>query len=124
MKKADNFDPSKWLVENKITFQSRLDEDKTMMISPSLISQYGDMKSLFGDKAGDVELINKVKRIVAVFFPRNLDVSFKELVDKYGEEAANGAVTILFKAYLEGNLDSYQRHIFRLHDERKDYFEQ
>jgi hypothetical protein len=27
MKKADNFDSSKWLVENKITFQSRLNED-------------------------------------------------------------------------------------------------
>jgi hypothetical protein len=26
MKKADNFDPAKWLVENKITFQSRLNE--------------------------------------------------------------------------------------------------
>ena len=28
MKKADNFDSSKWLVENKITFQSRLNEDE------------------------------------------------------------------------------------------------
>ena len=28
MKKADNFDASKWLVENKITFQSRLNENK------------------------------------------------------------------------------------------------
>ena len=28
MKKADNFDPSKWLVENKITFQSCLNEDE------------------------------------------------------------------------------------------------
>jgi hypothetical protein len=27
MKKADNFDSSKWLVENKITFQSRLTEN-------------------------------------------------------------------------------------------------
>jgi len=27
MKKADNFDPSKWLIENKITTQSRLNED-------------------------------------------------------------------------------------------------
>jgi hypothetical protein len=27
MKKADNFDASKWLVENKITFQSRLNEE-------------------------------------------------------------------------------------------------
>ena len=29
MKKADNFNASKWLVENKITFQSRLNEDLT-----------------------------------------------------------------------------------------------
>ena len=28
MKKVDNFNASKWLVENKITFQSRLSEDK------------------------------------------------------------------------------------------------
>ena len=28
MKKADNFDASKWLVENKITTQSRLNEDE------------------------------------------------------------------------------------------------
>ena len=28
MKKADNFNASKWLVENKITFQSRLNEDE------------------------------------------------------------------------------------------------
>ena len=27
MKKADNFDASKWLIENKITFQSRLNEE-------------------------------------------------------------------------------------------------
>ena len=28
MKKADNFDASKWLVENKITTQSRLNENQ------------------------------------------------------------------------------------------------
>ena len=32
MKKADNFDASKWLVENKITTQSRLNEDLTDQI--------------------------------------------------------------------------------------------
>ena len=30
MKKADNFDPSKWLVENKLTTQSRLNEEETL----------------------------------------------------------------------------------------------
>ena len=27
MKKADNFDAKKWLVENKVTFQSRLTKE-------------------------------------------------------------------------------------------------
>ena len=30
MKKADNFDAKKWLVENKVTFQSRLNENKNL----------------------------------------------------------------------------------------------
>ena len=30
MKKADNFSPAKWLVENKITFQSKLNEIESM----------------------------------------------------------------------------------------------
>lgn len=36
MKKADNFNPAKWLVENKITFQSKLnenEEDEQVMIN-------------------------------------------------------------------------------------------
>lgn len=32
MKKADNFDAGKWLVENKITTQSRLNENKEISI--------------------------------------------------------------------------------------------
>ena len=31
MKKVDNFDASKWLVENKVTFQSRLNEAEELM---------------------------------------------------------------------------------------------
>jgi hypothetical protein len=33
MKKADNFDAKQWLVENKITTQSRLNEDLTDSIA-------------------------------------------------------------------------------------------
>ncbi len=33
MRKADNFDAKQWLVENKITFQSRLNEDLTSQIA-------------------------------------------------------------------------------------------
>jgi len=32
MKKADNFDASKWLIENKITTQSRLNEEEKISI--------------------------------------------------------------------------------------------
>jgi hypothetical protein len=32
MKKADNFDSSKWLTENKITTQSKLNENETVTI--------------------------------------------------------------------------------------------
>ena len=35
MKKADNFDSSKWLVENKITTQSKLNKDENIEIIDS-----------------------------------------------------------------------------------------
>jgi hypothetical protein len=44
MKKADNFDASKWLVENKITTQSRLNElldyDKVEQLSKKAVEDY------------------------------------------------------------------------------------
>jgi hypothetical protein len=44
MKKADNFNPGKWLVENKITFQSRLNElldsNKIKQLSKKPIENY------------------------------------------------------------------------------------
>ena len=43
MKKADNFDSSKWLTENKITAQSRLKEALTMNPVES-IEKYGFVK--------------------------------------------------------------------------------
>ena len=38
MKKADNFNPGKWLVENKITFQSNLNE---AMSPENIAAEYG-----------------------------------------------------------------------------------
>ena len=39
MKKADNFNASKWLVENKITTQSRLNENEPYL-SPDMQKQF------------------------------------------------------------------------------------
>ena len=46
MKKADNFDASKWLVENKITFQSRLNQNQTPGVD---VEVDDDMITLSGD---------------------------------------------------------------------------
>jgi hypothetical protein len=100
-----------------------LNEDETTMISPSIVSKYVRMKSLFGDKAGDMELITKIKPIVTTFFPKNLDVSFKKLVDEYGKEVASGAITVLFGAYLDGRLDSFKDSITRLSNEKQAYYD-
>ena len=51
MKKADNFDASKWLVENKITFQSRLNENKIPGVD---VDNDGEQITLSGD-SGDYD---------------------------------------------------------------------
>jgi hypothetical protein len=48
MKQADNFSPSKWLVENKITFQSKLNENKSHTAS-SLLKMFKE-KDLVNDR--------------------------------------------------------------------------
>ena len=118
MKKADNFDAKQWLVENKITTQSRLNE----IISPSIVDKYSKMKSMLGDKAGDVELRKKIKDIIVNFLPLNLDVTFEDLVGDFGEEAANSVVTVLNGAYIDGYLDiDFKNFLDRLYNERDKY---
>ena len=49
MKKADNFNPGKWLVENKITTQSRINEEN----QPYKVLSKKTKKSEFGDEIYD-----------------------------------------------------------------------
>jgi hypothetical protein len=51
MKKADNFDASKWLIENKITTQSRLNENKIPGVD---VDNDGEQITLSGD-SGDYD---------------------------------------------------------------------
>jgi hypothetical protein len=52
MKKADNFNPGKWLVENKITFQSRLDEIERMPDTD--YEDFGDPRNQPDDEEADL----------------------------------------------------------------------
>jgi hypothetical protein len=54
MKKADNFDAGKWLVENKITTQSKLNEGEVK-------NQYVVKDKEFSDEDGDFYVIDKKK---------------------------------------------------------------
>jgi hypothetical protein len=50
MKKVDNFNASKWLVENKITFQSRLSEDKNEDLLSFIKNNESAIVNAFKDK--------------------------------------------------------------------------
>jgi len=98
--------------------ESTIGEGSDTIIPKSLVTRYTNMKSLFGDKAKDPSVISKLIPIITDFFPKNLDVSYQELVDKFDEETANQVQTVLFGAYLDGYLDRFQEPITRLNHER------
>ena len=98
--------------------ESTTGEGSDTIIPKSLVTRYANMKSLFGDKAKDPSVISKLIPIITDFFPKNLNVSYQELVDEFDEETANQVQTVLFGAYLDGYLDRFQEPITRLNHER------
>jgi len=98
--------------------ESIIGEESDTIIPKSLVTRYANMRSLFGDKAKDPSVISKLIPIITDFFPKNLDISYQELVNKFGEETANQIQTVLFGAYLDGYLDQFQKPITRLNNER------
>jgi hypothetical protein len=55
MKKADNFDVKKWLTENKITTQSRLNENKIPGVNVEVDNDYVKLSGDSGDYVGFIE---------------------------------------------------------------------
>jgi len=55
MKKADNFNASKWLIENKITFQSRLNENKIQGVDVEVDNDMIILSGNSGDYDGFIE---------------------------------------------------------------------
>ena len=88
MKKADNFDTSKWLTENKITTQSRLNEDEAYL-SPSMQKQFNMIVSAL-KKAKSEEDIDRVhsdiillpKKLTKIFIDKLVNMG---LADREGE---------------------------------------
>ena len=84
MKKADNFDASKWLVENKITTQSRLKEEKT----------WDDVdKELADEEAQDMK---KARTFINTIQGKNAVRVIKALINKpYGYDELDEVLQIL-----------------------------
>lgn len=75
MKKADNFNASKWLVENKITFQSRLNEGfqenyKYLELSPEEFEP-GDFFLRAPDEDGEFFEHKEKVKILSVDLPKD-----------------------------------------------------
>ena len=98
MKKADNFDASKWLVENKVTFQSRLNEDEAYL-SPSMQKQFNMIVSAL-KKAKSQEDIDQVhsnlmllpKKLTKIFIDKlvNMGLANREGEGKYSLDYDDG----------------------------------
>jgi hypothetical protein len=89
MKKADNFDASKWLVENKITTQSRLNENQVN-------NKYVVKDEELSDEEGDFYTINRKKAFEYLKQFDNKEVSARQFI-KDDEEGLGQ-----FEGYIEG----------------------
>jgi hypothetical protein len=80
MKKADKFDAGKWLVENKLTTQSKLDEGKVK-------NQYVVKDEEESDEYGDFYVIDKKKAFEYLKQFNSKEVSAKQFIkDEEGFE--------------------------------------
>ena len=93
MKKADNFDSTKWLVENKITFQSRLnenfeefDEEYSGMAARIIQHEYDHMNG--------TDYTDRVSKFKLDFAKKKFANKKKKIIKKYATktliEALNG----------------------------------
>ena len=95
MRKADNFDPSKWLVENKITTQSKLNEGVVSAPLSNLewkldpkVKEYINVSSTeealsFIESLTDEELNNLYTWRLGFNIPQSKDEKIKNLLDEF-----------------------------------------
>ena len=75
MKKADNFDAKQWLVENKITTQSRLNEE-IENIANFLNTNIEEFKTKIADPGSSFKIMGDEKVATAGVGEGGIDVSF------------------------------------------------
>ena len=72
MKKADNFDAKQWLVENKITFQSRLNEEESNF-------EIGDKFKV--TKSPDSKIMQYLKSAFSAFYDKKIQPQLGDIFE-------------------------------------------
>ena len=98
MKKADNFDASKWLVENKITTQSRLNENESFQKPSEDLDIENLKKRYYGISPKDLEMISSKQdpKVFTIGSPE-FDADVIQLGD-YIKFPMDNQPTLVFKA--------------------------
>ena len=119
MKKADNFDAKKWLVENKITFQSRLNEDE-VSLSPNMQKQFDMIVSAL-KKAKSEKDISQVhtklmllpKKLTKIFIDKLIDMGLadREEDGKYSLSYDDGLDEENIADFLNTNIEEFKTKI-------------
>jgi hypothetical protein len=89
MKKADNFDATKWLVENKITSQSRLNENKSIdniIGNDSFLKKIASSAKSFNRDGDFIKFTNKDGKNIGISYKvpsseENNDEKYKNIIN-------------------------------------------
>ena len=91
MKKADNFDAKQWLVENKVTFQSRLNENEDEDNDYDL----NDAFKAAEDKASYEKVLDIIKSYEDESVLKDFKSKFPEGEDITKEDYSDFAITLI-----------------------------
>ena len=85
MKQADNFNASKWLVENKITTQSRLDENNNQKpdFSSDAKNNFPELVKKYGTQVVDA-LENSYENFIDMYSsPVKVNIKYRKSIENY-----------------------------------------
>lgn len=100
MKKADNFDAKQWLVENKVTFQSRLNEEQqysSERVNPRDVEiAGGEVINHYFDTIDMIDMGNGYKvKVTTTYYFRDPDAKGYSRTNSEENPAINGVTTTL-----------------------------
>jgi hypothetical protein len=113
---ANNFDLKKYLKEGKL---HENEMDSSFILPPNQIKRYARMKTVAN--VTDPEVLSKIM-MAFQSLSKNQDMSYQEMVDQFGEEAALRTFQILRSAYIDGYADKFQNLQSRLNQETDEFY--